>query len=176
MNTQQICRGLLFNTVVFLREELWTLCLGSRKPLKHYVNAVARLETCLCGNVCMLTYMTLKYILSCVCICRWCGRQTGSENKLQHSAGWAVWPRPGQLGMCVLRCYSVLCFRTGWDRRQRGDAVFSVMGRPVFLHTVSLGEVQHWDFVPALGLRHQSSGNLLPKDKLMKRKCFFIKY
>lgn len=104
-----------------------------------------------------------------VCICRWCGWQTGSENKLQHSTGWAVWPRPGQLGMCVLRRYSVFCLRTRRDRRQRGNAVLSVMGRPVFLHTVSLGEVQHWDFVPALGLRHQWSGNSLPKDKHIKR-------
>lgn len=46
-------------------EELWTLS-RIQKPLKHYVNVVARLETCLCGNVCMLAYMTLKYILSCV--------------------------------------------------------------------------------------------------------------
>lgn len=122
-----------------------------------------------CMGVCVCLHMWLLNIFCCVCSCRWCGRKTGSQNKLQHSTGWTIWPRPGQLGMCVLRRYSVLCLWTWWYGRQCGDPVLSVMGCPVFLHTVSLGEVQHWNSVPALGLRHQSSGNLLwPNDKLIK--------
>ena len=91
---------------------------------------------------------------TCGCFFRWDWWQAGSPNKDKLAAGRAVWPRPGQLGYALLAGGALLHI---WTRRTRGVRLPGLSGdhrHHVLLCGFTLGEIQHWHPLLALGLWH----------------------
>ena len=103
----------------------------------------------------------VKRVCVCVCTWRWDGRQAGSPDQLVQSTGRAVRPRSGQLGVAADARRHV---QRVWPRRLLGDArplSARLHGRHVHVLLLALGEVQHRNAVPAVGIWRQPAGRRL---------------
>lgn len=85
-------------------------------------------------------------------------REASPPHQLLNTTRGALWPRPGQLGMHLLRGHRLLHIRARGKRRERFHTLLHPMGGALLFYSVPLGEIQHRHLVFALGIRRQPSG------------------
>lgn len=85
-------------------------------------------------------------------------REASPPHQLLNTTRGALRPRPGQLGLHLLRGHRLLHIRARGKRRQRFHTLLHPMGGALLFYSVPLGEIQHWHLVFALGIRRQPSG------------------
>lgn len=102
--------------------------------------------------------LTRRSVPFCFVALRRRRREASPPHQLLNTTRGALRPRPGQLGLHLLRGHRLLHIRARGKRRQRFHTLLHPMGGALLFYSVPLGEIQHWHLVFALGIRRQPSG------------------
>lgn len=102
--------------------------------------------------------LTRQSVPFCFVALRRCRREASPPHQLLNTTRGALRPRPGQLGLHLLRGHRLLHIWARGKRRQRFHTLLHPMGGALLFYSVPLGEIQHRHLVFALGIRRQPSG------------------